>query len=98
MASLVIAASKVTDLAGNASFTFPEGMFEEPPVVQTTVQSGNTNVTEAIVTALTVESCTVNVRASAGLEILGLTVLGLPAVLAGATVHLFAAPADPSIT
>jgi hypothetical protein len=85
----------VTNGAGDAVFAFPAGMFAVAPVVGVSVQTANVNVTEARVTALTATSCTVNVRSSAGINValLGLTLLGLPTPLAGATVHLVAGPA-----
>lgn len=100
MASVAVAAAEVTDALGNATFTFPAGMFAAAPVVSVSVQTANVNVTEARVTALNATTCTVNVRSSAGINIalLGLTLLGLPTPLAGATVHLVALPADPSVT
>jgi hypothetical protein len=87
----VFAATAVSDGAGNAVFTFTPP-FASTPVVSTAVQTGNTNVTEARVTALSAASCTVNIRSSAGINValLGLTLLGLPVPLAGATVHLHA--------
>jgi hypothetical protein len=75
-------------------------MFAAAPVCSVAVQTGNVNVTEARITARSATQVTVNVRTSAGIFIalLGLTLLGLPTPLAGATVHLTACPSDPSVT
>lgn len=83
----------ITDAAGNAVFNLAAAAFASPPVVATALQTADTGATEARVTDLTATSCTINVRRSAGVTILGITVLGLPQALAGATVHLFATPA-----
>lgn len=88
----VFAGTAVTDASGNAVFTFSPA-FASAPVVTTALQTTNTNATEGRVTAVTASSCTVNVRQSPGVVILGLSVLQVPQPLQGATVHLVATAA-----
>jgi len=88
----VFAATGVSDAAGNVTFTFVPP-FAATPVVSQAVQTANTNTTEARITALSASSCTVNVRGSAILVVLGINVLGAPLPLAGATIHLRATEA-----
>lgn len=83
------AGSAVSDGSGNATFTFTPAFSVMPDVVQG-VQTTNTNVTEARITALSTSSCTVNVRQSPSVVILGISVLQTPGPLTGATVHLIA--------
>lgn len=83
----VFAGTAVTDGAGNATFTFTPA-FPASPVITSAVQTTNANATEVRVTALSASSCTVNVRQSPGVVILGISVLQVPQPLAGATVHL----------
>lgn len=78
----------VTDASGNVTFNFVTP-FPTVPVV-TIGSEGNVNVSEARITALTVNSCTINVRGSAVIVILGINVLGAPAPIAGVTVHIAA--------
>jgi hypothetical protein len=85
----VFAAKGVSDASGNAVFTFSPP-FPAAPVVSVGLETTNTNATEARVTALSASSCTVNVRQSPGVVILGISVLQVPQPLAGATVHLLA--------
>lgn len=85
----VFAGTVASDGAGNATFTFSPA-FPVAPVVSVGLQTTNTNATEARVTALSASSCTVNVRQSPGIVLLGISVLQVPQALAGATVHLLA--------
>ncbi|WP_030672471.1 hypothetical protein [Streptomyces sp. NRRL B-1347] len=85
----VFAATAVSDASGNAAFTFSPA-FAAVPVVSVGLATTNTNATEARVTALSASSCTVNVRQSPGVVLLGVSVLQVPQPLAGATVHLLA--------
>ena len=88
-----IFAGKVTsDGSGNATFTFTPP-FPTIPVVSPAIETTNANVTEARITALSASSCTVNVRQSPGVVILGISVLQVPQPLSGATVHLTATEA-----
>jgi hypothetical protein len=89
-----LALKGVTDAAGNAVFNLAPYGFTVVPAVGVSVETANTNVTEARITALTTTSLTVNVRSSAGINValLGLTLLGLPTPLAGATVHAIVHP------
>lgn len=88
------AGTAVTDGSGNAVFTFPAGLFPAAPVVVQGLQVAAANdVIESRVTALTATSCTVNVRRSPVVTVLAVSVLGAPAALSGATVHLLATPA-----
>jgi hypothetical protein len=101
MSSVVVAAVKNTNAAGDAVFTFPAGMFAAPPVVDATVQlaAGN-QVTDCRVTAVSAAGCTVRVSQSAGLNValLNLTLLGVPVPVPNVPVHIHATPADPSVT
>lgn len=92
----IFAGTAVSNASGDATFTFTPP-FATVPVVGVAVQTANTNTTEARITALTASSCTVNVRGSAVLVVLGLNVLGAPAPLAGATVHLEALEAGQGV-
>jgi hypothetical protein len=85
----VFAATAVSDAAGNAVFNFSPA-FSAVPVTSVGIATTNNNVTEARVTALSASSCTVNVRQSPGVVILGISVLQVPQPLVGATVHLIA--------
>ena len=82
----VFAATGVSDGAGNVTFTFSPP-FASAPVVSVGLQTASTSATEARITALSASSCTVNVRGSAVVVVLGINVLGAPAPLVGATVH-----------
>lgn len=69
--------------------------FAAAPVVAVSwAGAASSNPVDYRVTALTAASCTVNIRQSTGIAIalLGLTLLGVSAPLAGATVHLIAMP------
>lgn len=88
----VFAGTGVSNASGDVTFTFTPP-FAAPPVVTQAVQTTNTNATEARVTALTASSCTVNVRQSPGVVVLGISVLQVPQPLVGATVHLTATAA-----
>ena len=88
----VFAASGVSDASGNVVFTFTPP-FAAVPVVTQAVQTTNANATEARVTALSASGCTVNVRQSPGVVVLGISVLQVPQALVGATVHLHAVDA-----
>lgn len=92
----VFAATAVSDAAGNATFTFSPA-FAAAPVVSVGLATTNTNATEARVTALSASSCTVNVRQSPGVVILGISVLQVPQALVGATVHLLAIEAGQGV-
>lgn len=83
------AGSGVTDGSGNVTFNFVPP-FSVVPDVAVGVQSGSTNTTEARITALTAAACTINLRGSAVLVVLGINVLGAPVPQAGATVHIVA--------
>jgi hypothetical protein len=85
----VYAGTAASDASGNAVFTFTPP-FPAVPVTSVGLATTNNNVTEARVTALTASSCTVNVRQSPGVVVLGISVLQVPQALAGATVHLLA--------
>lgn len=88
----VFSGTAVTNASGDATFTFSPA-FAATPIVTQAVQTATTNVTEARITALTTTSCTVNVRQSPAVVILGISVLQVPQPLAGATVHLHAVEA-----
>ncbi|MXM67066.1 hypothetical protein GR925_27455 [Streptomyces sp. HUCO-GS316] len=92
----VFAATAVSDASGNATFTFTPA-FAAAPVVSVGLATTNTNATEARVTALSASSCTVNVRQSPGVVILGISVLQVPQPLSGATVHLLAIEAGQGV-
>lgn len=92
----VFAAKVVSDGSGNAAFTFTPA-FAVAPVVSVGLETGNTNATEARVTALSGSACTVNVRQSPGVVILGISVLQVPQPLVGATVHLIAIEAGQGV-
>lgn len=83
----IFAGSGVTDSNGNLTFTFSPPFAMVPDCVAT-VQS--TLFVSKTITALSVSSCTVNVKQSAAITILGIGVLAAGAPLAGATVHLTA--------
>lgn len=87
------AATAVTDGSGNATFTFPAGLFPAAPIVSHCIQAAaSNNPIDQRVTALTATSCTVNVRQSPIVVVLSLSVVGASAPLAGATIHLLATP------
>lgn len=92
----VYSATAVTDAAGNAVFTHNAPAFAAAPVCGISVQTANTNATEARITANSTTSTTVNVRQAPGVVILGISVLQVPQPLAGATVHLIAV--EPGLT
>jgi hypothetical protein len=85
----IFGGSAVSDASGNAVFTFTPPFPAVPDVAQA-VQTVVTDITEVRVTALSASSCTVNVRRTPSVVILGIPVLGAPAPLVGATVHLVA--------
>lgn len=85
----IFSGTAVSNASGDAVFTFTPA-FPSVPVVAQAVQTATTNVTEARVTALTTTSCTINVRQSPAVVILGISVLQVPQPLSGATVHLHA--------
>ena len=86
----VYSATGVTDAAGNVTFTHNAPAFAVAPVCAISVQTGNTNATEARITANSTTATTVNVRQAPGVVILGISVLQVPQPLAGATVHIVA--------
>lgn len=88
----IFAQTGVTDASGNVTFTFSPA-FPAPPVVTQAVQTSVSDVTEARVTALSASSCTVAVRRSPGVNVVGIQVLAFPQAFAGATVHLHAVEA-----
>jgi hypothetical protein len=88
----LFAAKGTSDGSGNVTFTFTPP-FPTVPVVSPAIETTNTNVTEARITALSASSCTVNVRQSPGVVVLGISVLQVPQPLNGATVHLTATEA-----
>lgn len=92
----VFAAKAVSDASGNVVFAFTPA-FASAPVVSVGLETTNTNATEARVTALSASSCTVNVRQSPGVVILGISVLQVPQPLVGATVHLIAVEAGQGV-
>lgn len=92
----VFSGKATSDGSGNAVFTFTPP-FPSVPVVAQAVETATTNVTEARITALTASSCTVNVRQSPGVVILGISVLQVPQPLVGATVHLTASEAGQGV-
>lgn len=84
----------VTNASGDAVFSFPAGLFPVAPVVAASYQGAVSNQpVDFRITAVSATSCTVNVRQSPVLVVLSLSVLGVSAPLAGATVHLLATPA-----
>lgn len=86
----VYSATGVTDAAGNVTFTHNAPAFAAAPVCGVSVQTTNTNATEARITANSTTATTVNVRQAPGIVILGISVLQVPQPLAGATVHIIA--------
>lgn len=92
----IYSATAVTDGAGNAVFTHNAPAFAVPPICGISVETANTNATEARITANSTTSTTVNVRQAPGVVILGISVLQVPQPLAGATVHLIAV--EPGLT
>lgn len=84
-------ATGVSNAGGDVVFNLTPAGFTAPPVVSFAIQSpASNNPIDYRVVALTATSCTVNVRQSAILIILSLSVLGVSAPLAGVTVHLHA--------
>lgn len=86
------AGTGVTDGAGNVTFTFPVP-FAVTPVGQVSVQAAaSTNPLDYRITAISTTSMTVNVKQSIAIVValLGLTLLQIPANVAGITVHAFA--------
>ena len=92
----IFAASGVSNASGDVVFTFTPAFPSIPKVTQA-LETTNANAVEARVTALSASSCTVNVRTSAVVVVLGINVLGAPAPLAGATVHLHAVEAGQGV-
>lgn len=93
-ARAAFAGTAVTNASGDAVFTFPAGLFAATPVAASNIQAaGSNSPIDFRITALSATSCTVNVRQSPIVVVLSLSVVGVSAPLAGATVHLVAAPA-----
>lgn len=88
----IFSGTGVTDGSGNVTFTFSPP-FAGVPVGTQALVTGNANATEARVTALTASSCTVQVRQSPAVTVLGLSVLQVPQALVGATVNIHAVEA-----
>ena len=88
----IFSGSGVTNASGDVSFTFSPP-FMVAPVLATSLTTANTNATEARVTSLTTTGCTINVRQSPSVVILGISVLQTPQPLAGATVGVVAVDA-----
>lgn len=88
----IFSGSGVTDASGNVTFNFVPP-FAAPPVVAQSITTGNTNATEARITALSASSCTIQARQSPGVVILGISVLQVPQALVGATVGIIAVDA-----
>ncbi len=87
-------ATAVSDASGNATFTFPAGLFPAAPVAVATQQfAASQNPIDLRIVTLTATSCVVNVKQSPTLVVLSLSVLGVAANIAGVTVHLVATPA-----
>lgn len=85
----IYAATGVTDGAGNVTFTYTTP-FAATPVGQISVQAAaSTNPLDYRITAISTTACTVNVKQSIAIVIalLGLTLLQIPANVAGITVH-----------
>lgn len=85
----IFSAKGTTDGSGNAVFTFSPP-FAAAPVVTAALETTDTDVTDVRVTALSASSCTVNVRQTPSVTILGIPVLGTPTALVGAGLHLHA--------
>lgn len=81
------AATGVTDAAGNVTYTFPAALFSAAPVCAIGIQTALTDTTEARITANSAVSCTINVRRSPAVTILGISVLQVPVNAVGVTVH-----------
>lgn len=91
-------ATGVTDASGNATFDLTSAAFAAAPVVTATIQAlGSNNPIDLRVTAVTATSVTINVRQSAVLIILALSVLGVAVPLVGATVHMHAMPSGSQV-
>lgn len=87
-----VAAKGATDGSGNITFNFVPP-FATVPVVAHSLETTNTNATEARITALSASACTVQARQSPGVVVLGISVLQVPQPLTGATVHIVATEA-----
>lgn len=82
----IFAATGVTDGAGNITFNFSPA-FAATPVITHAIQTSSTNLFDARITALSASSVTFNVRGSAVVVVLGISVLQAPAAASGVTIH-----------
>lgn len=101
MSSDSISAIKTTDANGDATFNIPAGTFTTGVTLQATVQmAASSTALDVRIRSATATQVIVRVTQSAGINItlLGLTLLGVPAPVSGATVHLTMTPVDPTIT
>jgi hypothetical protein len=86
-ARAIYASTGVTDGSGNVVFTFPVSLFAVAPVCAIGIQTALTGTTGARITAISAASCTINVRRSPAVTILGISVLKVPVNASGVTVH-----------
>ena len=82
-------ATAVTNGAGDATFTWPPGTFEGPPVVTVALQ-GDPGFRSYTVTANSATSTTVNVVGAPVVSLLGIQILAAAIPASGITVHLHA--------
>lgn len=88
----IYSSTGTTDGSGNVSFTFSPA-FSGNPVIAASLQTTITDLTDIRVTAVSPSSCTVNVRRSAVVVVLGINVLQAPTSYSGGVVHLHAVEA-----
>lgn len=82
--------SGVTDAGGNVTFNFVPAFPVAPNPVAQIGPSADTALVEARVTAVSAAACTLNVRRSPSVVILGISVLQFPQNAPGVTVQLHA--------
>ena len=89
-------ASALTDVNGDALFTFPANLFAVAPVVTISLETAIADLVEGKVVSLTNAACTVNVRSSIfdTVEFVCLPLVQEPIVKDGITVNLTAIQAS----
>lgn len=93
----IFAGTGTTDGSGNVTFTFTPAFPSVPVAVAQIGPSADTALVEARVTALSASSCTLNVRRSPAVVILGISVLETPQNASGAPVQLVAIEAGQGV-
>lgn len=93
----IFSGTGTTDGSGNVTFTFTPAFPSVPVAVAQIGPSADAALVEARITALSASSCTLNVRRSPAVVILGLSVLEVPQNAVGAPVQLVAIEAGQGV-